>query len=48
MLTYRRTNNLEIIGYFDSDCVGCKDTRRFTSDYVFMLSNGLIYWRRYK
>ena len=42
MLTYKRTNNLEIIGYSDSYYVGCKDSRRSTSDYIFMLSNGPI------
>ncbi|RVW95242.1 Retrovirus-related Pol polyprotein from transposon TNT 1-94 [Vitis vinifera] len=30
MLTYRRTNNLEIIGYSDSDYAGYKDTRKST------------------
>ena len=48
MLTYRKTNNLEIIGYFDFDYVGCKDTRRSTSGYIFMLSNGPISWKSHK
>ena len=48
MLTYRRTNNLEIIGYSDFDYVGCKDTRRSTSGYIFMLSNGSISWKSHK
>ena len=48
MLTYRRTNNLEIIGYFDFDYAGCKDTRRSTSGYIFMLSNGSISWKSHK
>ena len=48
MLTYRRTNNLEIIGYFDFDYAGCKDTRRSTSGYIFMLSNGPISWKSHK
>ena len=30
LLTYRKPNNLEIIGYSDSDYAGYKDTRRFT------------------
>ena len=48
MLTYRRTNNLEIIGYSDFDYAGYKDTRRSTSDYIFMLSNGPISWKSHK
>ena len=48
MLTYRRTDNLEIIGYSDSDYAGCKDTRKSTSGYIFMLSNGPISWKRHK
>ena len=48
MLTYRRTDNLEIIGYSDSDYAGCKDTRKSTSGYIFMLSNGPISWKSHK
>ena len=48
MLTYKRTDNLEIIGYSDSDYAGCKDTRKSTSGYIFMLSNGLISWKSHK
>ena len=47
-LIYRRTNNLEIIGYSYSDYVGCKDTRKSTSGYIFMLSNGSISWKSHK
>ena len=39
MLTYIRTNNLEIIGNSD----GCKDARRSISGNVFMLSYGHIF-----
>ena len=42
MLTYRRPNNLEIIGYSDYDYAGCKDTGWSTFGYVFMLSDGPI------
>ena len=38
MLTYIRTNNLNIIIYSDSDYVGCKDTRRSTSGYVLVFT----------
>jgi hypothetical protein len=42
MLTYERSNSLEIIGYSDLDFVGCLDTDRSTTDYVFKLAGGVI------
>ena len=47
-LTYRRTNNLEIIGYSNSTYACCKDTRRSISGYVFMLYDGPISWKSHK
>ncbi|KAH9679437.1 hypothetical protein KPL71_026134 [Citrus sinensis] len=48
MLTYRRSDQLEIIGYSDSDFVGCQDNRRSTSGYTYMLAGGAISWRSVK
>ena len=42
MLTYRRSNSLEIIGYSDFDFIGCQDSKQSTSGYVFMLAKGVI------
>jgi hypothetical protein len=42
MLTYERSDSLEIVGYSDSDFVGCLDTDRYTSGYVFKLTGGAI------
>ncbi|XP_047331478.1 secreted RxLR effector protein 161-like [Impatiens glandulifera] len=42
MITYRRSDNLEIIGYSDSDFAGCQDSLRSTSDYAFLLAGGAI------
>ncbi|GJT62849.1 retrovirus-related pol polyprotein from transposon TNT 1-94 [Tanacetum coccineum] len=39
-LTYRRFDLLEVVGYFDSDYKGCKDTRKSTSGYIFLLAEG--------
>ena len=36
-LTYRRSDRLEIVRYFDSDFVGCLDSKRFTSGYILTL-----------
>nr|KYP72498.1 Retrovirus-related Pol polyprotein from transposon TNT 1-94 [Cajanus cajan] len=44
MLTYRRTDSLEVIGYSDSDFAGCIDTRKSTSGYVFILACGVVSW----
>ena len=45
MLTYRRTSYLEIVGYSDSNYVGCKDTRKSTFGYLFLLTDGAISWK---
>ncbi|XP_057720090.1 secreted RxLR effector protein 161-like [Arachis stenosperma] len=48
MLTYRRSENLEIIGYSDSDFVGCQDSRRSTLGCNFILAGGAIAWKSNK
>ena len=48
MLTYKRINNLEIFAYSNSNYSCCKDTRRSTYDYVFMLYDGPISWKSHK
>jgi hypothetical protein len=44
MLTYERSDNLEIVGYSDLDFAGCLNTDRSTSGYVFKLAGGAISW----
>ena len=48
MLMYRRTDELEVIGYSDSDYAGCLDSRKSTSGYIFMLAGGAVSWRSVK
>ena len=48
MLTYRRSDKLEIIGFSDSDFTGCQDSRKSTSGYVFLLAGGAIPWKSAK
>ncbi|KAK8485996.1 hypothetical protein V6N11_028247 [Hibiscus sabdariffa] len=48
MLTYKRYDHLEVIGYSDSDFVGCIDSHKSTSGYIFMFANGAISWRSVK
>ena len=42
MLTYRKLDQLEIIGYSDSDFVGCLDSIKSTSGYIYLLAGGAI------
>jgi hypothetical protein len=42
MLTYRRSNKLEVIEYTDSDFAGCVDSLKSTSGYIFMVAGGAI------
>jgi hypothetical protein len=48
MLTYRRSDTLEIVGYSDWDFAGCKDTEKSTSGFVFLLAGGAISWKSSK
>ena len=48
VLMYRHTDNLEVIGYSDSNFAGCMDSRKSTLGYVFMLASGVMSWRSKK
>src|SRR5436189_1272599 len=50
MFTYRRSESdqLEIIGFSDSDFGGYQNTRRSTSGYIFQLAGGAISWKSVK
>ncbi|KAL0313499.1 UNVERIFIED_CONTAM: Retrovirus-related Pol polyprotein from transposon TNT 1-94 [Sesamum radiatum] len=48
MLLYRRTENLEVVGYSDSDFAGCVDSRKSTFGYIFMIASGAVSWRSAK
>ena len=48
MLTYRRSDYLKIIGYFDSDFAGCQDSRKSTLGYINLLAGDAISWRSAK
>jgi hypothetical protein len=48
MLTYKRIDNIEVIGYSNADFAGCTDSQRSTSGYVFTLASGAISWRSCK
>jgi hypothetical protein len=49
MLMYKKLDApLEIVGYSDSDFLGCLDTEKSTSGYIFTLTNGAISWKSSK
>jgi hypothetical protein len=48
MRTYRRSDNLEVIGYADADYAGCVDSKKSTSGYIFALAGGAISWKSSK
>ncbi|GAV76748.1 hypothetical protein CFOL_v3_20221 [Cephalotus follicularis] len=48
MLTYRRIDDIQLVGLTDSDFAGCQDDRKSTSGYVFMLGGGAVSWKSAK
>jgi hypothetical protein len=44
VLTYERSDSLEIVGYTDLEFARCFDTDKSTSGYVFKLVGGAISW----
>ncbi|RVW47129.1 hypothetical protein CK203_070214 [Vitis vinifera] len=45
---YRRTSNLEVVGYSNSNFAGCVDLRKATSGCISILADGAISWRSVK
>ena len=48
MLMYRQTDNLDLVGYSNADFVGCVDSRKSTSWYIFIMVGGAVSWRSVK
>nr|GMD23930.1 Retrovirus-related Pol polyprotein from transposon TNT 1-94 [Ipomoea batatas] len=48
MLTYRRKNNMEVVGYSDSDYDGCSDNKNSTFGHIFLLAGRAISWKSVK
>ena len=48
MLTYRKLDQLEIIGYSDFDFAGCRDSMKSTLGYIYLLTGGAICWKSVK
>ena len=48
MLTYRRSDHLDVIGYSNSNYASCVDTRKSTFGYLFLIARGAISWKSTK
>ncbi|XP_050896279.1 secreted RxLR effector protein 161-like [Lathyrus oleraceus] len=48
VLTYRKSDNLEIIGYSGSDFSGCLDSIHSTFGYIFLLVGRTVSWKSSK
>ncbi|XP_072084630.1 secreted RxLR effector protein 161-like [Arachis hypogaea] len=48
MLIYKRSSQLEVISYSDSDFGGCADTRKSTFGYLFLFGEAAISWKSSK
>ena len=50
MLTYRRTDSLDVVGYSDTDFKGCVDDKKSTIRYIyiFVMERGAVSWRSAK
>jgi len=48
MLTYKKSDQLEVIGYSNSDFAGCPDDRKSTSGLIFKMAGGAISWKSVK
>ena len=48
MLTYQRTETLEVVGFSDSDFPGCVNDKKSTSGYIFMITKRVVSWKSVK
>ena len=48
MLAYKRSDQLEVTGYSDSDFAGCPDDRKSTYGFIFMMAGGAVSWKSVK
>ncbi|KAK8924195.1 hypothetical protein KSP39_PZI019372 [Platanthera zijinensis] len=47
-LVYHKVQNLKLVGYTDSDFIGCGDDRKSTLGYIFRFADGAILWKSVK
>ena len=44
----KRTDNLKVVGYSDSNFTGCVDSQKLTSEFIFVFVGGAMSWRSNK
>ena len=44
MLTYKQSNQLEVMGFSNLDFAECVDTRKSASGYIFLFAEGTVSW----
>ena len=42
MLTYKRIDTLEVVGFSYSNYAGYVDDKKYTSSYIFMMAEGAV------
>ena len=47
-ILYDGNKHIEPIGYSDSDYAGCKESRKSTSAYIFLIAGGAVSWKSKK
>jgi len=48
MLTYKKSDQLKVIGYSDFDFADCLEDRKSTSGLILMMAGGAISWKSVK
>ena len=48
MLIYKHVQDLQLVGYSDSDFAGCQDEKKSTTCYIFKLAGGTVSWKSEK
>ena len=48
MLTYQRSDTLEVVGFSNFDYAGYVDDKKTTFGYIFMMVEGVVSWKSVK
>ena len=48
MLTYQRSNQLDVVGYTGSNFAGCQDSMKSTLRYIYLLAGCAVSWKSAK